>query len=144
MKNASKKHTIDSVFWSEAEIVGAYTKVHHNEYIAKDFTCPTGKDVYLSHEKATKALRMRSNRKRSKQVYKCQICGHFHLTSRDGEGRRKRKYSRNDRKDYNQQTRLMLSDEKIMETARRLKSQKPKLNSYWQSRYRDLQLACSA
>lgn len=87
---------------------------------------------------------MRSRRERSKQVYKCNICGHFHLTSRDGEGRRKKKYSRNEVKEYLQTTRLMLADEKIMHTARILKSQMPQYKGYWQSRYRDMQLIKSA
>ena len=75
---------------------------------------------------------------------KCNICGHFHLTSRDGEGRRKKKYSRNEVKEYLQTTRLMLADEKIMHTARILKSQRPQYKGYWQSRYRDMQLIKSA
>jgi hypothetical protein len=144
MKNVTMLKTMDLVFWEEAELLGVFDKVHHSEYIAKDHSCPKGKDVYLTYEKATKALRMRSRRERSKQVYKCNICGHFHLTSRDGEGRRKKKYSRNEVKEYLQTTRLMLADEKIMHTARILKSQRPQYKGYWQSRYRDMQLIKSA
>lgn len=144
MRNVTLMKTIDSVFWEEAELQGVCTKVHQSECIAREYSCPTGKDVYLTHAKATKALRMRSGRERSKQVYKCNICGHFHLTSRDGEGRRKKKYSRNSVKEYMNTTRMMLADEKIMKTARELKSQRPQYKGYWQSRYRDMQLARSA
>jgi hypothetical protein len=138
MKNFKISKSDATGFWAAAELAGAYTPVHHQEYSSKEHTCPTGKDVYLTHAKATKALRMRSNRERSKQVYKCHICGHFHLTSKDGEGRRKRKYSRNDVREYNQTTKQMLADEKIMQAARRIKSQKPNYLGYWQSRYRDM------
>ncbi len=138
MKNVTRIEKRDTILWNQAELLDACTKVHHSECIAKEYSCPSGKDVYLTHEKATKALRMRSNRERSKQVYKCHICGHFHLTSKDGEGRRKRKYSRNDVREYNQTTKQMLADEKIMQAARRIKSQKPNYLGYWQSRYRDM------
>lgn len=138
MKNVTRIEKRDTILWNQAELLNACTKVHHSECIAKEYSCPSGKDVYLTHEKATKALRMRSNRERSKQVYKCHICGHFHLTSKDGEGRRKRKYSRNDVREYNQTTKQMLADEKIMQAARRIKSQKPNYLGYWQSRYRDM------
>lgn len=138
MKSVTRIEKRDTILWNQAELLDACTKVHHSECIAKEYSCPSGKDVYLTHAKATKALRMRSNRERSKQVYKCHICGHFHLTSKDGEGRRKRKYSRNDVREYNQTTKQMLADEKIMHAARRIKSQKPNYLGYWQSRYRDM------
>ena len=138
MKSVTRIEKRDTILWNQAELLDACTKVHHSECIAKEYSCPSGKDVYLTHEKATKAIRMRSNRERSKQVYKCHICGHFHLTSKDGEGRRKRKYSRNDVREYNQTTKQMLADEKIMQAARRIKSQKPNYLGYWQSRYRDM------
>lgn len=92
MKNVTRIEKRDTILWNQAELLDACTKVHHSECIAKEYSCPSGKDVYLTHAKATKALRMRSNRERSKQVYKCHICGHFHLTSKDGEGRRKPNY----------------------------------------------------
>ena len=93
MKNFSISKERAVGFYAEAEALGIATKAHHTECISREHTCPTQKDVYLTYEKAAKALRMRSNRERCKEVYKCHICGHFHLTSKDGEGRRPRAYS---------------------------------------------------
>ena len=144
MKTVTTMKMMNQTFLEEVEMLGLLTKVHHSECIARDYTCPSGKDVYLTREKAIKALRLRPGRERSKDVYKCHLCGHFHLTTRDGEGRRRRKYSRNNVKEHLHATRQMLADEKVMQTARRLKSQKPQYLGYWQSRYRDMRLIKSA
>ena len=141
MKNFTITKASASGLWEEAEILGIVSKPHHSEYISKYHSCPSGKDVYLTHEKATKALRMRSNRARSKEVYKCHICGHYHLTSRDGESRRPHAYSRSREKVHVQQTREFVSDNEIMERARTMRSKKIQLQSYWLSKHRDLKLA---
>ena len=112
-----------SGLWEEAEICGMISKTHHNEYISREYTCSSGKDVYLTYEKATKALRMRTKREKSKEVYKCHICGHYHLTTKNGEDRRAHAYSRNREREYDNQTRLMLSDKRIMQAARALAPQ---------------------
>ena len=101
-------------------------KAHYSECISREHKCPTQKDVYLTYEKAAKALRMRTNRERTKDIYKCHICGHFHLTSKDGEGRRPRAYSRSHERNLEKRTRLMLEDAQIMQKARRMKSEKMK------------------
>lgn len=76
-------------------MMGLLINIHKSECIAKEYSCPTGKDVYLTYEKAVKALSLRPNRRRTKSVYKCSVCGHYHLTTKDREGHRRHKYSRN-------------------------------------------------
>ena len=120
--------------------LGTGARVHHTECISREHTCPSNKDVYLTYEKAEKALRMRSNRERTKAVYKCHICGHFHLTSKDGEGRRPRVYSRNRERVVSNRTRRMLEDGSIMQTARSMKPEKMK-RSYVISMNKDVHFA---
>lgn len=69
-------------------------RVHYHGWRSDDYTCPSGKDVYLSYEAAEKALRQRGRRGERKQIYKCSICGHYHFTSKDGESRRPKAYDR--------------------------------------------------
>ena len=142
MKNFKISKSDATGFWAAAELAGAYTPVHHQEYSSSEHTCPTGKDVYLTDEKANKALKMRKNRMRTKEVYKCQVCGHYHLTSKDGEGRRPRAYSRGRERAYANMTRLMCEDERIMQIARTL-SPKYQKNSFIVSMNRDVQFACA-
>ena len=73
---------------------GYANRFHFHECIAKDCSCSGGKDVYLTYEDAQKAVAMRPGRARNKKIYKCHICGHFHLTTKDGAGRRPKAYSR--------------------------------------------------
>ncbi len=140
MKNFAISKETAVGFYEEAEALGLATKAHRTECISREHTCPTGKDVYLTYEKATKALRMRTNRVRSKEVYKCHVCGHFHLTSKDGEGRRPRAYSRSRERVFENQTRLMLEDGQIMQKARTMKPEKMK-RGYIISMNRDVQFA---
>ena len=140
MKNFSISKERALGFYAEAEALGIATKAHHTECISREHTCPTQKDVYLTYEKAAKALRMRSNRERCKEVYKCHICGHFHLTSKDGEGRRPRAYSRSRERNIENQTRLMLEDGQIMQKARKMKPEKMK-RGYIIKMNRDVQFA---
>ena len=142
MKNFSISKERAVGFYAEAEALGIATKAHHTECISREHKCPTGKDVYLTYEKATKALKMRRNRMRTKEVYKCQVCGHYHLTSKDGEGRRPRAYSRGRERAYANMTRLMCEDERIMQIARTL-SPKYQKSSFIVSMNRDVQFACA-
>ena len=138
MKNFSTSNEWAMLFYPEAEALGIPTKVHFCECVARECTCPTQKDVYLTYDKAAKALRMRLNRERTKSIYKCHICGHFHLTSKDGVGRRPKAYSRSREKDFTQHALMMLKDGHIMQVARGMSKMK---KSYIVSMNRDLQIA---
>lgn len=121
----------------QAEMMGLLMKIHKSECISKEYSCPTGKDVYLTYEKALKALSLRSSRRRTKRVYKCPVCGRYHLTTKDGEGHRRNKYSRN----VSNQTKLRVVNDYVMNEARTLKSKTIVPQSYWQSKYRDMKCA---
>lgn len=56
-------------------------KVKHHDYISKVHSCPCGKDVYETFSNAEKALKMRGKRG-NKYVYKCSICGFYHLATK--------------------------------------------------------------
>ena len=138
MKGYTISKEVADRFYEEAEILGIATKYHHTDCIARAYSCPTQKDVYLTYEKAVKALRMRSHRERTKRVYKCDICGHYHLTTNDGECRKPKRYSRSRERKFDNKTRMMLENEKIMHVARNLR---PKKNRYIISMNRDVQFA---
>lgn len=74
---------------------GAITRDRGENYISTEHTCSCGKDTYDSYERAKKALKQRSNQK--KEIYKCTICGYWHLTSKDGNTRRKKKFGKRTR-----------------------------------------------
>lgn len=134
----------NSVFWAEAELAGVMEPIHFMEYSSREHSCPTGKDVYLTYENATRALRMRKNRRRSKDVYKCNICGHFHLTSRDGEGRRKKEFSRATEKRRTKNTHLRHSDAELLSMAHKANERKVTRPGKWATRYRDMKLAAAS
>lgn len=52
------------------------------DLIAHDLHCPCGKDTYRYFSDAKKAIKQRGSRGKEKDVYKCTICGYFHLTSK--------------------------------------------------------------
>ena len=82
-----------SIYSEEYEIEGY--KCKGQEYVDRNHSCPCGKDVYLSYQDAENALRQRgAGKKNKKRVYRCSICGHYHLTTNDGAGKSKRKYDR--------------------------------------------------
>lgn len=95
-------------FHEEAIALGIAYKNHQTDYISRDVCCPSGKDVYLTFNKAKKALKMRRESQQNKEIYKCHICGHFHLTTKDGKNRRPAIYSRSRVKNNDRQTRSML------------------------------------
>lgn len=101
-------------FYAEAEALGIASKIHCCECISREHTCPTGKDVYLTYDKALKALRIRPGRERNKAIYKCHICGHYHLTTKDGKGRRPIVYSRSREKDLVNHELLIFKDARTM------------------------------
>lgn len=74
---------------SKGEVLkGKITRDKGENYISTEHTCPCGKDTYDTYENAKRALKLR-NRK-SKEIYKCEICGYWHLTSKDGSKRKKK------------------------------------------------------
>lgn len=79
--------------------VGKVTYKKNHDYIAHGKHCPCGKDVYLTYDNALKAFRQRNKqRDKQKDVYHCEICGFYHLTSRDGKPARKNKYNTKERR----------------------------------------------
>ena len=48
MKSVTRIEKRDTILWNQAELLDACTKVHHSECIAKEYSCPSGKDVYLT------------------------------------------------------------------------------------------------
>ena len=106
-----------------------YSAVRHSNYIARDYKCPCGKDTYLTYEHAAKALKIRESRERNKAIYKCHICGHYHLTTKDGKDRRPVAYSRSAYRENIHQTRLFLEEKKVMHIVR------SKANSNKERRY---------
>lgn len=90
------KVSIDS---EEYEIEGR--KCQGQDYVDRTLSCPCGKDVYLTYQDAENALRQRgADKKNKKRVYRCSICGHYHLTTNDGMGKRKKKYERSKSERY--------------------------------------------
>ena len=141
MKNKKGFGDEVSVFWAEAELAGVITPQHFMRYYSVDHVCPTGKDVYLSFEGAECALKMRKKRERTKAVYRCHICGHYHLTTRDGEGRRKREFSRIRQKETLKKIRMRYSDSELLAMANEAISTKVTRPGKWTMRHRSLQLA---
>ena len=86
--------SFSSIIVGQNSYSGFASRLHFHECIARDCSCPGGKDVYRTYEDAQKAVAMRPGRARNKRIYKCHICGHFHLTTKDGVGRRPKAYSR--------------------------------------------------
>lgn len=65
------------------------------DYIAHNLSCPSGKDVYVTYSDAYQALKQRgSSRRANKKIYKCEICGHYHLTTIDSAYRHPKPYNR--------------------------------------------------
>lgn len=70
-------------------------KIPGHKWDTDEFECPCDKDVYRTFEAAEKALKQRGRRGERKNIYKCNICGHYHISSKDGRSRRARAYNRN-------------------------------------------------
>ncbi len=85
--------------------------LRERNYVAENLSCWNKKDVYLTYIDAFNALCLRGKtRKAKKQVYKCSICGHYHLHSKDGATNRHIKFSRSeDIKINGKKTRLCTS-----------------------------------
>ena len=80
----------------KGEILTGHVTYNKGEnYISTEHTCSCGKDTYGTYEKAKKALKQRGNQK--KEIYKCSICGYWHLTSKDGNTKRKKKFDKRTR-----------------------------------------------
>ena len=101
-----------SIYSEEFEIEGHKCKCQ--EYVERNLSCPSGKDAYLSHQDAENALRQRgADKKNKKRVYRCSICGHYHLTTNDGAGKHKRKYDRSKSERGLQQVMLNYSESEL-------------------------------
>ena len=101
-----------SIYSEEFEIEGRKCKCQ--EYVERNLSCPSGKDVYLSYQDAENALRQRgADKKNKKRVYRCSICGHYHLTTNDGAGKLKRKYDRRKSERGLQQVMLNYSESEL-------------------------------
>lgn len=88
-----------SIIQNEYELRGgAISYRHFHDFTSRMHSCPSGKDVYFTYENAVKALKIRKNRERTKQIYKCHICGYFHLTTKGTKLHRAIPYSRSDEK----------------------------------------------
>jgi hypothetical protein len=112
-----KRHYIK--FLEEAEALGIATKIHHTNYISREINCPSGKDTYLTYERAKKALKMREYS--DKTIYKCDICGHYHFTTKDGKSRKPISYSRTQEKNKFNSAILILENQEIYTTDRKTK-----------------------
>lgn len=116
-----KRHYIK--FLDEAEALGIATKIHQTNYISKEIHCPSGKDTYLTYERAKKALKMRECvvKNFDKTIYKCNICGHYHFTTKDGKSRRPISYSRSQEKLNFNNAILILESQELYTTDRKTK-----------------------
>ena len=110
MKHQTQKN------YDKAIALGLEYKSNNYDCISKEHTCPSGKDVYLTFNKAKKALKMRDVRGNGKEVYKCHICGHYHLTTKDGKDRRPARYSRKCERSNRNQVRLFLEQKSVIES----------------------------
>ena len=58
-------------------------------YVVQGVDCPAAKDAYLTYDDARRALRQRSlQEQKDKRIYKCNICGYWHFTTKPGSHRR--------------------------------------------------------
>ena len=57
-------------------------------YVVQGVDCPAAKDAYLTYDDARRALRQRSvQQQKDKRIYKCDICGYWHFTTKPGSHR---------------------------------------------------------
>lgn len=86
----------------------------NNNYVAENLFCRNQKDVYVTYSDAFNALCLRGKtRKAKKQVYKCSICGHYHLHSKDGANNRHTKFSRSEDKKINGKKMRLITSGKL-------------------------------
>lgn len=77
-------------------LVGNVEKTKGENCISTKHTCSCGKDTYDTYEKAKKAIGLRSGR--NKVPYKCEFCGYWHLTTKNGNSKKHKKYDKRERK----------------------------------------------
>lgn len=66
--------------------------VARTDYVEHDVDCPTCKDAYASYDEARRALSQRSlEEQRNKRIYRCEICGYYHFTTKPGSHQRRTK-----------------------------------------------------
>lgn len=86
--------------------------------VSKTHSCPCGKDTYETYEKAKKALKQRH--KDNKTIYKCNICGFYHLSSKNSEGKKKKRYDKRMRK-YD----IVYSEKDLQEKQEKIRMKNP-------------------
>ena len=65
------------------------TDNERKNYAVRGIDCPAAKDAYMTYEDARRALRQRSlQEQKDKRIYKCDICGYWHFTTKPGSHRR--------------------------------------------------------
>jgi hypothetical protein len=67
-------------------VQGTVDRNHDN--ISHDLSCPSGKDVYRTFNHANRALKSRRGEV-DKYVYRCDMCGYYHLTTKEQQKPRK-------------------------------------------------------
>lgn len=88
--------------------------------IAKDFECECGKDVYITYNDAEKALKQRKGKNGDKVIYKCPLCGYWHLHSKSRAPQEmKKKYDKN-KKTKNYKNKLYYYASNSMEEVRNM------------------------
>lgn len=85
-------------------------KRHYRNYVASDLSCTCGKDVYLTYGDADRARHYRPARLMSKEIYRCNLCNRYHLTTKCGRGRRPKPYDRLSNKQILDRTMKRYSD----------------------------------
>lgn len=61
---------------------------HRKNYVMQDVECPAAKDAYLTYEDARRALSQRPlQEQKDKRIYRCDICGYWHFTTKPGSHR---------------------------------------------------------
>lgn len=75
--------------------------IEKQDYIAHEFTCPRGKEVYRTFGDAEKAIKQRGGRGKEKAAYKCNICGHFHITTKSNSSNLNKRFARKSKRTQN-------------------------------------------
>lgn len=58
-------------------------------YVIQNVECPAAKDAYLTYEDARRALSQRPlQEQKDKRIYRCDICGYWHFTTKPSSHRR--------------------------------------------------------
>ena len=76
-----------AVLGFDESFYGIQEKERRN-YVMQGVDCPVAKDAYLTYDDARRALRQRSvQQQKDNRIYKCDICGYWHFTTKPGSHR---------------------------------------------------------